>query len=183
MGKSKKESTLYYFNSVGCAYCKQINPIVEKLNKEGYDILILDEADKDNYGLKREIENKYDLRCGTPFLVDGSNGNNICGQATEDMIKKWADGEEIPEPPKPKSPPPPLPQDWDDNKIVDEWKQAYEKWRGENNHLPNVSPTEELVDKFKKQWEARKKQQQSPSHRMNIIEQKLDKLMNHLGVK
>tara|TARA_B100000214_G_C23582688_1_gene452573 strand:- start:21 stop:572 length:552 start_codon:yes stop_codon:yes gene_type:complete len=183
MGKSKKESTLYYFNSVGCAYCKQINPIVEKLNKEGYDILILDEADKDNYGLKREIENKYDLRCGTPFLVDGSNGNNICGQATEDMIKKWADGEEIPEPPKPKSPPPPLPQDWDDNKIVDEWKQAYEKWRGENNHLPNVSPTEELVDKFKKQWEARKKQQQSLDSRVTSIEQKLDKLMNHLGVK
>tara|TARA_R100000231_G_scaffold136745_1_gene112330 strand:- start:448 stop:999 length:552 start_codon:yes stop_codon:yes gene_type:complete len=183
MGKSKKESTLYYFNSVGCAYCKQINPIIEKLNKEGYDILILDEADKDNYGLKREIENKYDLRCGTPFLVDGSNGNNICGQATEDMIKKWADGEEIPEPPKPKSPPPPLPQDWDDNKIVDEWKQAYEKWRGENNHLPNVSPTEELVDKFKKQWEARKKQQQSLDSRVTSIEQKLDKLMNHLGVK
>ena len=183
MGKSKKESTLYYFNSVGCAFCKQINPIVEKLNKEGYDILILDEADKDNYGLKREIENKYDLRCGTPFLVDGSNGNNICGQATEDMIKKWADGEEIPEPPKPKSPPPPLPQDWDDDKIVNEWKQSYEKWRGENNHLPNVSPTEELVDKFKKQWEARKKQQQSLDSRVTSIEQKLDKLMNHLGVK
>ena len=180
---SKKESTLYYFNSVGCAFCKKIDPIVEKLNKEGYDILSLDLSDKDNQGLHREIENKYDLRCGTPFLVDGSNGNNICGQATEEMIKKWADGEEIPEPPKPKSPPPPLPQDWDDNKIVDEWKQAYEKWKGENNHLPNVSPTEELVDKFKKQWEARKKQQQSLDGRVTSIEQKLDKLMNHLGVK
>ncbi len=32
--KSKKQSTLYYFNSVGCAFCKQIDPIVEKLNKE-----------------------------------------------------------------------------------------------------------------------------------------------------
>ena len=183
MGKSKKESTLYYFNSVGCAFCKQIDPIVEKLNKEGYDILSLDIAEKDNQGLHREIENKYDLRCGTPFLVDGSNGNNICGQATEDMIKKWADGEEIPEPPKPKSPPPPLPQDWDDNKIVDEWKQAYEKWRGENNHLSNLSTTKEVVDRFKKQWEARKKQQQSLDGRVTSIEQKLDKLMNHLGVK
>ena len=181
--KSKKESTLYYFHSVGCAFCKQIDPIVEKLNKEGYDILSLDIAEKDNQGLHREIENKYDLRCGTPFLVDGSNGNNICGQTTEEMIKKWADGEKIPEPPKPKSPPPPLPQNWDDNKIVDEWKQAYEKWRGENNHLPNVSPTEELVDKFKKQWEARKKQQQSPENRIKVVEQKLDKLMGHLGVK
>jgi len=40
--KSKKESTLYYFYSVGCAFCKQIDPIVEKLNNEGYDILRLD---------------------------------------------------------------------------------------------------------------------------------------------
>ena len=30
--KSKKESTLYYFYSTGCAFCKQIDPIVEKLN-------------------------------------------------------------------------------------------------------------------------------------------------------
>ena len=183
MGKSKKESTLYYFNSVGCAFCKQIDPIVEKLNKEGYDILSLDLSDKDNQGLHREIENKYDLRCGSPFLVDGSNGNNICGQTTEEMIKKWADGEKIPEPPKPKSPPPPLPQDWDDKKLIDEWKQSYEKWRDENNHLPNLTTTEEVVDRFKKQWEARKKQQQSLDTRVGVIEQKLDKLMNHLGVK
>ena len=183
MGKSKKESTLYYFNSVGCAFCKQIDPIVEKLNKEGYDILSLDLSDKDNQGLHREIENKYDLRCGSPFLVDGSNGNNICGQTTEEMIKKWADGEKIPEPPKPKSPPPPLPQDWDDKKLIDEWKQSYEKWRDENNHLPNLTTTEEVVDRFKKQWEARKNQQQSLDGRVTSIEQKLDKLMNHLGVK
>ena len=183
--KSKKQSTLYYFHSVGCAFCKQIDPIVEKLNNEGYDILRLDLSESDNQGLHREIENKYNLRCGTPFLVDGSNGKNICGQqqSTEENIKKWADGEEIPQAPKPKSPPPPLPQNWDDNKIVDEWKQAYEKWKGENNHLPNVSPTEELVDKFKKQWEARKNQPQTLDARVTSIEQKIDKLMIHLGVK
>jgi len=183
--KSKKQSTLYYFHSVGCAFCKQIDPIVEKLNNEGYDILSLDLSEKDNQGLHREIENKYDLRCGTPFLVDGSNGKNICGQqqANEEMIKKWADGEEIPEAPKPKSPPPPLPQDWDDKKLIDEWKNSYEKWRDENNHLPNLTTTEEVVDRFKKQWEARKQQQQSMDVRMGVVEEKLDKLMNHLGVK
>ena len=88
--KSKKQSTLYYFHSVGCAFCKQIDPIVEKLNNEGYDILRLDLSESDNQGLHREIENKYNLRCGTPFLVDGSNGKNICGQqqASEENIKK-----------------------------------------------------------------------------------------------
>lgn len=181
--KSKKESTLYYFHSVGCAFCKQIDPIVEKLNNEGYDILRLDLSEKDNQGLHREIENKYDLRCGTPFLVDGSNGKNICGQATEEMIKKWADGEEIPKPPQPKSPAPPLPQNFDDEKSVNKFKGDYDKWAEENKHLPNLQNSEQIIDRFRKQWEARKKQQQSLDGRVTSIEQKLDKLMNHLGVK
>jgi len=183
--KSKKESTLYYFHSVGCAYCKQIDPIVEKLNNEGYDILRLDLSEKDNQGLHREIENKYDLRCGTPFLVDGSNGKNICGQtqSNEENIKKWADGEIIPEAPKPKSSPPPLPQDLNDEKQVNTWKKSYEKWTKENKHLPNLTDSSTILDRLKKQVEARKKQQQSPENRLAIVEQKLDRLMNHLGVK
>ena len=43
--KSKKESTLYYFYSVGCGYCKKLDPIIDELIKEGYDILRLDLAD------------------------------------------------------------------------------------------------------------------------------------------
>ena len=183
--KSKKESTLYYFHSVGCAFCKQIDPIVEKLNNEGYDILRLDLSEKDNQGLHREIENKYDLRCGTPFLVDGSNGKNICGQAqaNEENIKKWADGEPIPEAPKPKSSPPPLPQDLNDEKQVNTWKKSYKKWAKENKHLPNLTDSSTILDRLKKQVEARKKQQESPENRIKTIEQKLDRLMNHLGVK
>ena len=185
MGKSKKESTLYYFHSVGCAFCKQIDPIVEKLNKEGYDILRLDLSEKDNQGLLREIENKYDLRCGTPFLVDGSNGKNICGQqqSTEENIKKWADGEEIPEPPKPKSPPPPLPTDLNDEKQVNDWKSSYEEWSKENNHLPNLSESSVILDRLKKQRDAVKNQPQTLEGRLQIIETNLRKLMNHLGVK
>ena len=186
--KSKKESTLYYFHSVGCAFCKQIDPIVEKLNKEGYDILSLDMAEKDNQGLHREIENKYDLRCGTPFLVDGSNGNNICGQqqASEENIKKWADGEKIPVPPpipQPKTPAPTLPKDWDDEGQISKFKKDYNKWKKENKHLPKLQSSEQIIDRFKKQWEARKNQPQNPNDRISILEQKLDRLMNPLGVK
>ena len=186
MGKSKKESTLYYFHSVGCAFCKQIDPIVEKLNKEGYDILRLDLSEKDNQGLLREIENKYDLRCGTPFLVDGSNGKNICGgNATEEMIKAWADGKEIPklpDPPKPKSPPPPLPKEWDNEKEIDKFKKEYNKWAKENDHLPNLQKVENIVERFKREWEFNKNKK-NLDDRVKTIEEKLDKLMNHLGVK
>ena len=183
--KSKKQSTLYYFHSVGCAFCKQIDPIVEKLNNEGYDILRLDLSESDNQGLHREIENKYDLRCGTPFLVDGSNGNNICGQqqASEKNIKKWADGEKIPEAPKPKSPAPPLPQNFDDEKLVNKFKEDYDKWAKENNHLPNLHTSDQIISRFKQQWEARKNQPQTLDARVTSIEQKIDKLMIHLGVK
>ena len=182
--KSKKESTLYYFHSVGCAFCKQIDPIVEKLNSEGYDILRLDLSEKDNQGLHREIENKYDIRCGTPFLVDSINGKNICnGKATEEMVKAWADGKEIPQLPKPKSPAPPLPQNFDDEKQIDKFKEDYNKWKEKNNHLPNLQTSEQIIERFKKQWEAKKNQQQPLDNRVTSIEQKLDRLMNHLGVK
>ena len=185
MGKSKKESTLYYFHSVGCAFCKQIDPIIEKLNGEGYDILRLDLSEEDNQGLHREIENKYDLRCGTPFLVDSSNGNSICGQqqSNEENIKKWASGEKIPEPPKPKSNAPILPQDFDDEEQVKVWEKKYQEWKTENSHIPNLTDVDVLKDRLKKQWDIRKKQQQNPTNRISVIEQKLDRLMNHLGVK
>ena len=101
--KSKNESTLYYFYSQGCAYCKQVEPIVDKLNEGDYDILKLDLVEPDNAGLKREIENKYDLRCGTPWLVDASSGKQICGYRDEAVIKLWADGKDVPETPKPMS--------------------------------------------------------------------------------
>ena len=183
--KTKKQSTLYYFHSVGCAFCKKVDPIVEKLNNEGYDILRLDLVEEDNQGLLREIENKYDLRCGTPFLVDGSNGKNICGQqqANEENIKKWADGEEIPEAPKPKSPPPPLPQDWGSQEQIDEFTKTYDKWSEENNHLPHLQSSKQIISRFKNQIEMKKQRDASLEGRLQAIEMNLKKLMNHLGVK
>ena len=53
---SKKESTLYYFYSVGCAYCKEVEPIVDKLNSKGYEIQKIDISDNQNQLFKHEIE-------------------------------------------------------------------------------------------------------------------------------
>ena len=183
--KSKKESTLYYFYSVGCAFCKQIDPIVEKLNKDGYDILRLDIGESDNEGLKREIENKYNLRCGTPWLVDVSSGNHICGWRDEESILKWADGEVIHEPVKPKNPPPPPPQDFENEEQINTWKEKYEEWVKENNHVPNLPKTDIMLENLKKRKEIFEKQKNmNPIEmKLNSLEQKLDKLMNHLGVK
>tara|TARA_Y100000593_G_C4250254_1_gene306794 strand:- start:433 stop:1044 length:612 start_codon:yes stop_codon:yes gene_type:complete len=199
--KSEKESTLYYFYSQGCGYCKKLDPIVEELNNNGHDILRLDLSDKDNAGLRREIENKYDLRCGTPFLVDGSSGNHICGFREKDIIEMWANGEEVPEPPKPTGPPPTPPQDFDNSEEVETWRKDYQEWYNDNQHLPNLPDWQEMLERLKMrkvQYENKVNNPPGPvgeklvkmergiqnrlkslEAKMMIIEDKLDEIIGH----
>ena len=107
--ETPKESTLYYFYSVGCGYCKKADPIVDELIADGHDILKLDLAEADNRGLKDEISKKYNKQCGTPWFIDAENGNQVCGYREKDVLEKWVNGEDIPAPPRPKSPPPKMP--------------------------------------------------------------------------
>jgi thiol-disulfide isomerase/thioredoxin len=184
------DSTLYYFYSVGCGWCKRTEPIVDELNQAGYDILKLDLADKNNQELNKQLKEEYKAQCGTPWLIDASSGNQICGFREKDIIEKWAKGEEIPAPPKPNSPPPPPPKDFEDTKQVDEWKTAYEKWVKDNDHMPNLPPTDQMLQRLKQQkqmMEQKQAQQGGASPevlgKITALEQKVDKLMKHLGVK
>ena len=184
------ESTLYYFYSVGCGWCKKTEPLVDELNEAGYDILKLDLTDKDNQELNKQLKEKYGKQCGTPWLIDASSGNNICGFREKDIIEKWAKGEEIPEPPKPKGPPPPPPTDFDNEEQVKTWKEGYEKWCKENEHMPNLPKTDDMLNRLKQQkqmMEQRQAQQAQQNgnleSRISVIEQKLDRLCKHLGVK
>ena len=205
------ESTLYYFYSVGCGWCKKAEPIVDELNEAGYDILKLDLSEKDNQELNNQLKQKYGKQCGTPWLIDASTGNNICGFREKDIVEKWAKGEEIPEPPKPKGPPPPPPQDFDNEGEVKTWKDGYEKWVKENDHMPNLPPADQMLDRLKQQkamFEQRQAQQagnQPPAapvapvgdtgnvivdnrlqileSKQNILEAKLDQIIKTLGEK
>ena len=86
--EEKKESALYYFYSQGCGFCKKSEPIVDELIKEGHNILKLDLAEKDNQGLKQELQTKYKKQCGTPWFIDGETGNDGCGFREKDLIQK-----------------------------------------------------------------------------------------------
>ena len=186
-----KESTLYYFYSVGCGWCKKTEPLIDELNESGdYEILKLDLAEKDNQELNKQLKEKYGKQCGTPWLIDAESGNHICGHSEKDIIEKWAKGEEIPEPPKPKGPPPPPPQDFDNEEQVKTWKDGYEKWVKENDHMPNLPKADDMLNRLKQQkklMEQRQAQQAQQNGnleaRMSVMEQKLDRLLNHLGVK
>ena len=189
MSEENKEqlSPLYYFYSQGCGFCKKSEPIIDELNKEGYDILKLDLADKDNAAINKELKEKYKAQCGTPWFINAETGHQICGYREKDIVEKWVKGEEIPQPPRPKGPPPPPPQDMENKEQVEEWKTKYEEWVKENDHMPNLPPADQMLQRIKQQkqmMEQRQAQQNGNLEvRISIMEQKLDRLLNHLGVK
>ena len=43
------------------------------------------------------------------------------------------------------------PQDFDNEEQVKTWKDGYEKWSKENDHLPNLPPTDQMLQRLKQQ--------------------------------
>ena len=188
--EEEKLSPLYYFYSQGCGWCKKSEPLVDELIKEGHDILKLDLADTDNAAINKELKDKYNAKCGTPWFINSETGHQICGFREKDIIENWVKGEEIPQPPRPKGPPPKPPQDFKDRDQINEWKTKYEEWSKENDHMPNLPTTDAMLQRLQHQKrimdEQRQAQQKSidqQSDRISVIEQKLDRLLSHLGVK
>tara|TARA_Y100000310_G_scaffold198569_1_gene198599 strand:- start:904 stop:1611 length:708 start_codon:yes stop_codon:yes gene_type:complete len=110
--------------------------------------------------------------------------------------KKWTEenshmpnlqsASQILERPRPKSEPPrpPMPNGTDEQ--IDNWGKEYDVWSKENKHLPNLQPTEMIVNRLKQQRQQQGKQPQvggNVEKRLITLEQKLDKLMIHLGVQ
>ena len=102
--------------------------------------------------------------------------------------RKSAD--EILEMPRAKTEPPkPLMPNFTDSQL-EEWKKEYQKWYNENTHLPNLQPADKIAQTFvqrKKQFEQQNAQQNVVNaqieDRISVMEEKLDRLMEHLGVK
>lgn len=232
-----EQSQLYYFYSVGCAYCKKIEPLLDELIGEGNDILKLDLSETDNKNLHKELSDEYNIKCGTPLLINAETGNQICGYRDKDIIQKWIDGEEIPAPPKPPTrPAPPIPLMNATNEQIKKWKESFTTWSEENSHIPNllsadnllakprlktaapklpdVSKTDDQLSEWKEEYDNWKNENlhikgiqsadqlinrikmskqapvQSPgaqvtqlSAKIDVLEQKLNRVMTHFGVK
>ena len=235
------DSPWYYFYSLGCAYCTKLEPIIDELIKEGHEILKLDISEPDNKKLGEELKAEYKKGCGTPWLVNADTGNHICGFKEKNDILEWLKGKDFPTPAPPKGVVPKVPFHGAPEKEMNELKKQYNKWKSENEHLPNLLPVDELlkrprpksdppkyptpnstdeqlekfgkeydkwakennhiktlqnsetiITRWKQQKEARENaimQANNPSvskdleARFQRIEQKLDKLSKHFGVK
>jgi hypothetical protein len=132
----KGTRTLYYAYSVGCGWCKKTEPLIDELNKDGYNIQKLDVSVPENQTVINEVKAKYSQQCGTPYLVDADTGNMICGFREKDIIEKWANGEDIPAPPRPTGPPPRPPFMGATEEEETTWRTEYSKWLEKNEHLP-----------------------------------------------
>jgi hypothetical protein len=95
--------------------------------------------------------------------------------------------------PMPKTTPPSPPAPNADDKALDEWKVKYEEWAKENSHLPSLLESDTIVERFKQRRDGTAQappQAQIATNlnpdqeaRLSRLEQKLDKLIKHLGVK
>jgi len=135
-GTEEELSPWYVFCSTGCGFCKKAEPVVEELNNEGYDILTLDISEPDNAKLNQELKDEYKTQCGTPWFINAETGKGICGYREKAIVKKWLDGEDIPEPPRPTGAPPKTPFYGSTNKENIDWKKGYNKWVRDNKHMP-----------------------------------------------
>jgi len=241
--EKEQESPWYYFYSIGCAFCKKSEPIIDELIKDGHDILKLDISNPENKKIADELKKEYNVQCGTPWFINADTGKGICGFREKDVLEKWLDGEDIPAPPRPTGPMPRPPfhgatgkqeADWKKeykkwatenshlpklqtakeilerprpksepprppmgqgitDKQYEDWGKEWDKWKEDNKHLPNLQPSKQMIENFKQRnqqmsQQQMSQQQQAPNmqgfdQRINNLEQKLDKLMSHLGVK
>jgi thiol-disulfide isomerase/thioredoxin len=142
-----ENSPWYYFYSVGCAFCTKLEPIIDELNKDGYEILKLDLSNGDNKKLANELSQEYNKNCGTPWLINADTGNHICGFRDKDIILKWLDGEDIPPPPQMKGQMPQPPFHGAKKKEEKAWKTLYNEWLNKNKEIPNLLTAKQILER------------------------------------
>lgn len=87
------EKQLLFFYGLECEHCIETEKNVDKLIKEGLNILKIEVwHNKENDKLLEELDNGEDCCGGIPFFLNKETGAKICGEASYKEIKKWAEG-------------------------------------------------------------------------------------------
>jgi thiol-disulfide isomerase/thioredoxin len=84
---------LLEFYGTECVHCKQMEPLIERLEAEtGVRIKRLEVwHNEENARIMREFDNGF---CGgVPFFFNKKSGKWLCGAHNYETLKKWALGE------------------------------------------------------------------------------------------
>ena len=85
---------LYFFYGEECSHCHTMLPIVDKLIQEGIKITKLETWHNEKNA--KLLEGKDKGTCGgVPFFLNEESGQSICGEASEEEVRKWAAGQEV----------------------------------------------------------------------------------------
>lgn len=94
---AKMTDKLIEFYGTECAHCKDMEPIIEKLQKEkGIKIARLEVwHNSDNAKFMKEVDKDKEGNefCGgVPFFYNEKTGKKICGNTSFEKLKAWAEG-------------------------------------------------------------------------------------------
>ena len=81
---------LLMFTGTECTHCHEMNPLVERLEKElGVKVEHVEVwHNSENRALLERLDNG---KCGgVPFFFNENNGKWICGNTSYDKLKEWA---------------------------------------------------------------------------------------------
>jgi thioredoxin-like negative regulator of GroEL len=75
---------LLYFKATWCSVCRTMRPIIEQLQKEGYDIQVVD-TDKD-----KNLPKKYNIDSlpTSVMIQDGQEVDRFVGRVSADELRK-----------------------------------------------------------------------------------------------
>ena len=90
------EDRLIEFYGTECVHCKDMVPLIERLNKEnGIKITRLEVwHDSNNAKLLKEVdkdEQGNEFCGGVPFFFNEKTGKKICGNTSFEKLKAWAE--------------------------------------------------------------------------------------------
>lgn len=88
----KEQPILYEFYGTECSHCKEMEPLIDKLQKEEKIKITRLEVwhNAQNQKLLEQLDNG---KCGgVPFFFNTKTKEWICGNCDYDTLKKWALG-------------------------------------------------------------------------------------------
>ena len=93
----KMAGRLIMFSGTECVHCKEMNPLVEKMEKElkvkVTKIEVWHNADNAKHMKEVDKDNEGNEFCGgVPFFYNEKTGKKICGNTSFEKLKAWAEG-------------------------------------------------------------------------------------------